>query len=146
MFLKGYRCVNDEKMDRAINGSNTSEGKLKDGVGENASEGTKLAAYDRLGGLILNKDGYKVKTGSFWDFAKGERIAKPKVMLEIRSLITGKLVEHPEESQLTPELLAGAEQEKAKKAELAAKAKAKATAKEKAEAEKAKEKANKSNK
>jgi hypothetical protein len=123
--LKEYKCVNAEKMDRAINGSMSSGGRLANGVGMKATEGEKLAKYDMYGGLIENKDGYKVKAGCFWDFKAKKRFAKPEVMLEIRSISTGKIVFHPESKKLTPDLIAGAEEVKAKKEVLKKKAKKK---------------------
>ena len=66
MKVGEYQLVNDEKLDRAINGNLTQGGKLIGGVGLDATDEQILAEYDKLGGLI-KKDGLKVKQGCFWD-------------------------------------------------------------------------------
>lgn len=90
MNILGYELQNAEKVDRAIFGAMSRGGALAGGVGENATDEAKLAAYDKLGGLIL-KDNHKVKMGSFWDFAKNKAREKPEVMLELRDLLGNKI-------------------------------------------------------
>ena len=113
MVIKEYTLVNEEKFDRAVNGSMSAEGKLFGGVGENASDEEKLAEYDRLGGLIL-KGKYKVKTGSFYDFSKRAPRSKPEVIFVFRDL-EGDEVEVPEGEEIPLEVKA-AEVKKVKKA------------------------------
>lgn len=82
-----YYLVNHEKLDRAINGFIARDGQLAGGVGANASEETKLAAYDKLGGLVLDADGNKLETGSFYDFRarKPREVVEPKVAPELKT-------------------------------------------------------------
>lgn len=79
--LLGFDCVNEEKVDRAVLGTPGRDGKLVGGVGDNASEEVKLAAYDKLGGKIT-KGIFKVKSGCFFDFEKKVAFKKPVVILE----------------------------------------------------------------
>jgi len=83
--IKGYTLVNSEKLDRAVNGTVGREGRLYGGIGEKASDEAKLAAYDKLGGLI-KKGKNKVKIGSFYDFEKRKPREKPDVKLVFRGL------------------------------------------------------------
>lgn len=78
MELLGYKLVNPDKAERAINGVVGPKGALMGGVGEKASDLAKLAEYDRLGGLIL-KGNNKLETGCFYDFAKKKPRTKPEV-------------------------------------------------------------------
>lgn len=141
----GYTLANADKLNRAIFGSTGERGALSGGVGEDASPEEVLAAYDRLGGLIL-KGSAKVKTGSFWDFEEKEARKEPEVTLVFRDL-KGRLVEIAEDEEVPvevqaaekireeeeEELKAGAAKAKAKKE--AAKAKAKTKGKKKGEEE-----------
>jgi len=77
--IKEFTIVNDEKWDRAVNGVVGRGGELTGGIGEDASDEAKLAAYDKVGGLIL-KNGSKVKLGSFYDF----KAKKPRDTAEIK--------------------------------------------------------------
>lgn len=110
MRIKGYELINDEKYDRAINGAIGREGKAEGGVGEEATDELKLAAYDRLGGLIL-KNGRKVKTGCFCDLAASKKqdkivaIENPKVILVLNDL-AGNKVEIGENEELPIEVQA----------------------------------------
>lgn len=127
MKILGYILDNEEKIERAIQGVNGREGKLYEGVGEDASDEVKLAAYDRLGGLIL-KGGRKVKTGCFCDLKATKEASrkagytvvvpfeKPKVILLIRDL-EGNEVEIDAEKELTPEQKAAEKIENKKKEE-----------------------------
>ena len=114
MNLLGYECVNEDKVKRAIEGNIGAQGKLHGGVGEVASDEAKLAEYDRLGGLVL-KNGNKVKTGSFYDFANKAPRTKPEVVLVFRD-IEGKEVEVPEGEEVPIEVKAAQIADKAKKA------------------------------
>lgn len=119
MDIKGFTLVNGEKVNRAIFGGITQGGSYDGkGVGEDAKPEEILAAYDRLGGLIL-KDGKKVKMGSFYDFEKKAPRAKPKVKFVFRDL-EGETVEIAEGEKIPAEVVAA---EKIKKNK-AAKAKA----------------------
>lgn len=102
--LKGFTLVNRDKLQRAVFGSEGSEGKLQGGVGEDAEAYEILAAYDKLGGLIL-KGKAKVKTGSFFDFEKKSPRKKPNVVLEFRDL-KGKKVELGENEEVPIEVQA----------------------------------------
>lgn len=61
MIVKTLDLVNEDKLARV---------KIK----ANGNEDLLIALYDSTGGLILNEEGDKVETGSFWDFKEG----KPK--------------------------------------------------------------------
>ncbi len=104
MEINGYILVNTDKVKRAIYGTISSGGMLTGGVGENASDMAKLVEYDRLGGLIT-KGGYKVKTGSFYDFQKGKARVTPEVNFIFRDL-NGEAVEVPEGEELPLEVKA----------------------------------------
>ena len=95
-----YKLVNPDKVDRAINGvTNDNTGDLIGGVGEDASDEMMLAAYDRLGGLIKNKNGDNIKSGCFCDYKESKKqsrlqkkvvvvpIEEPKVILEFRTAV-----------------------------------------------------------
>lgn len=101
--LKGFVIKNDGKYQRAVLGSPNARGEMSGGVGEKATEGEKLAAYDRLGGLILS-NGRKIKMGSFWDFKKNKRVEKPEPIIEIR--VDGELFEYPLGKELPLEVKA----------------------------------------
>jgi len=77
MKIKGYTLVNESKIKRAIEGQINKEGDFSGGVGEDASDEMKLAAYDRLAGLIKNKKGEKVKTGCFCDLRASKKASRP---------------------------------------------------------------------
>lgn len=112
MNIQGFELVNDEKIDRAINGSMSrggiligglaaliSQGKLKPEYEQSkedkeAYEIALIAEYDRLGGLIL-KNGLKVKSGSFWDLQRKAPRIEPN--LKFISEIDGEIVEVDEE-------------------------------------------------
>lgn len=81
--LLGYDLINEEKLNRAVFGSAGREGKLEGGVGEGASDEVKLAAYDKLGGLI-KKGENTVKMGSFYDFEKKAPRKTPEVLFVSR--------------------------------------------------------------
>lgn len=111
-----FYLVNREKLDRAINGTITDGGKLKGGVGPDASDAEVLAEYDKLGGLI-KKAGLKVKLGCFWDSATKKAFKDPEPLFEVS--FEGSIVEVDEEE-------AGAlESARKKKEELKAKLKGK---------------------
>lgn len=123
-----------DKVERAINGSVGAQGSLVGGVGKEATPEAIIAEYDRLGGLIvkikpglkpedlnlpedatpeeklkaekkLMKMSYKVKTGSFYDFKKGEARAKPQVLLVFRDLYDNE-IEIPEDEPIPLEVRA----------------------------------------
>ena len=88
----GYVCQNVEKLNRVIYGTPGKEGQmegglLKEGIQlEDLKDEDILATYDKLGGLILNKDGRKVETGSFFNFQRKQIIEKPEPILVLNSL------------------------------------------------------------
>lgn len=104
MEINGLILQNEEKVDRAINGAVGREGKAEGGVGADASPEQIIAAYDKLGGLIL-KGGHKVKTGCFWNFKEGKPVENPKVMFTLRD-INGNEVSIPDGVELPVEVKA----------------------------------------
>lgn len=93
MNIKGFELVNEEKVERAINGTITSLNEKIGGI--IAEDGTYdedelLAEYDKLGGLITRGED-RVKTGSFYDFANKRPRKEPKIMFIYN--INGKVVE-----------------------------------------------------
>lgn len=78
MELLGYTLANQDKLKRTIDGTPNRLGQSAGGVSKDAAPETILAAYDRLGGLIL-KDGLKVKMGSFFDFEGKKPRTEPNV-------------------------------------------------------------------
>jgi hypothetical protein len=84
---------NEEKVNRALEGSMSERGLLKGGLKKldnwNKMEDKEkdfllLAEYDRLGGLIL-KGELKVKTGCFYDFNGKKPYDKPVISFEAMS-------------------------------------------------------------
>jgi hypothetical protein len=120
MKVKEFELVNEEKVDRVINGSMTANGmvggiKQADG---SVDEELLIAEYDKLGGLIL-KGNDRVKTGSFYDFKSKRALKEPKVVFIYN--INGKVVEVEDGVELpgvvkAAKVLAGQEVEKKKKA------------------------------
>lgn len=113
--------MNEDKIKRAADGQLTDKGEHKGGVGYE-DETALLAQYDKLGGLIMNKEGYKVKTGSFFDHKKNIAIVKPKPVLVVR--VNGQEVEVPEGQAMPREveaqnILNEAKAKKARKAKVA---------------------------
>ena len=116
MNILGYTLENEEKIERAKNGTISRGGQLAGGIAqmirekkleESTDKSTKeakevyqkalLAEYDRLGGLIT-KSGVKVKTGSFWDIQK--KVARETPELVFMSEIEGEVVEVDEEEAI----------------------------------------------
>ena len=104
MNIDNFTLVNNEKLDRAINGTIGREGQLTGGVGKDASLEVIIAEYDRLGGLIL-KGKNKVKTGSFYDFKNKKARNKPEVVLLFRDL-EGNEIEIPDGEEIPIEVKA----------------------------------------
>ena len=90
MRVGDYELVNDEKLDRAINGTIGKGGAMTGGVGQGAADGAILAEYDRLGGLI-QKNGLKVATGAFWDCEKKKPAENPNPVFEV--VVEGSIVD-----------------------------------------------------
>ncbi len=124
MLVKTYILVNDDKVERALNGTPKGDGSAIGGIGQGAyqeagiwkrsggelseAEVTKLEAdliaeYDKLGGLI-KRGSDKVKTGSFYDFKGREARPKPQVVFYYR--INGRYVEVPDGAELPGEVKA----------------------------------------
>lgn len=118
--ILGYDLVNDEKADRALNGTLKGNGERFGGVVK--ADGTwddaaLLAEYDKLGGLIT-KNGDKVVSGSFYDFKNKVAREVPEVKFVFN--VNGKFVEVPAGVELPGEvkavqILAKAEEEKPRK-------------------------------
>lgn len=123
MEIGEYTLVNQEKLDRAINGTVGAEGRPRGGVGADASEEAILAEYDRLAGLIRYQ-GYKVKTGCFYDFDGKKPFEDPEPMLEFK--IDGETIEVAVGEALPMEVRATEEAKKRKAAKKAEKDAAKA--------------------
>lgn len=89
-FGHEFELINDEKVDRAINGTLGRLAMRAGGVGEDATGEQKIAEYDRLGGgITLNGD--RVKPGCFYDFKTKKPFAEPDIQLQFA--INGKKVE-----------------------------------------------------
>lgn len=98
--------VNADKVERALHGTTSAEGRLIGGVEKpdgSVVEEELLAEYDRLGGLIT-KNGDKVKTGSFYDFAA--RCPREEVAVEYVYRVNGEEVVIPEGVELPGEVRA----------------------------------------
>ena len=104
MEVKGYTLVNEEKINRVLNGVPGTDvtGIAKDN-GE-YDEADLLAQYDKLGGLIKNADGYIVKTGSFYNLKAKAPHKKPEVVLQFR--VNGRIIELAEGEKLPLEIQA----------------------------------------
>lgn len=127
MKIGEFVLENPEKVERAINGSVSSRGQMTGGVEGGAQYDKKgnlvngeaiLAEYDRLGGYIT-MDGYKVKTGSFWDLENNAPIEDPKPILLFN--VNGDIIEFPADEKPPIEVRA-AQSAAEKKAEKKAKA------------------------
>lgn len=106
MNIKGFELVNEEKANRALNGTQRGDGTMFGGIiKEDGSydDNALLAEYDKLGGLIT-KNGDKVKTGSFYDFKTRKALKEPKVVFEF--FVNGKFVEVPEGVEMPGEVKA----------------------------------------
>ncbi len=75
-----FLLVNREKLDRVILGTVAREGQMTGGLGENAPIEQILAYYDKLAGLITDKNGQKLKNGCFWDFKKKYPKETPEIV------------------------------------------------------------------
>lgn len=113
-----YEMVNHDKVERVINGVIGKLGQLHGGLGEDAPKELILAHYDRLGGFIKNKAGYKVQNGSFWDLKEKCPRKEPKVIIAFRD-IEGSEVLVPEGKEKPIEVKAAemAKEQKMKKEE-----------------------------
>ena len=109
--IEDYEIVNTDKWERALHGSLGRVGRLEGGVGDDASDMAKLAAYDRLGGLV-RKNGRKIKTGAFYDF----REKKDRVIPEIEYvfIIDGEEVLIAEDEELPLEVRAAEKKDQKK--------------------------------
>ena len=98
MKIGKYELINNEKVERAL-----GEIIKPDGTHD---EDVLLAEYDKLGGLIRNQEGSKVKTGSFYDFKNKKPFEKREVFVIFN--INGEFVEVPEGKE-KPEVVKAAE-------------------------------------
>lgn len=123
MEIKSYILENQDKVERALNGTPRGDSSRIGGVGQGAYfdgvwkkdgkelsvaevdklETALLAEYDRLGGRIT-KGGDKVKMGSFFNFPARKPHDEPKVKFEYR--INGRTVEVPAGTELPGEVKA----------------------------------------
>jgi len=110
MQVGKYKLINENKVARALDGNPNSGGqptakvvKQSDG---SYDEAELLAYYDRLGGAIENKEGSRVKRGSFWDFVNNKPYEKPEVKLSFR--INGQEVV-VNEAEKMPEIVKAAQ-------------------------------------
>lgn len=114
MEIKGFSLINEEKVERTLNGVPRSDGTAIGGVGSGAyfengvwkREGNELseeevndlstailAEYDKLGGAI-KRGNDPVKTGSFYDFKGKKPFKNPKVICTYK--VNGKFVDVPD--------------------------------------------------
>lgn len=122
--IKDFELINDEKVDRALNGILLSDSSRKGGVGNGAVlvegvwqrngvdlipeevealETALIAEYDKFGGLI-RRGSDKVETGSFWNFTAKKAWATPKVTFVYR--FGNKVVKVPDGVELPGEIKA----------------------------------------
>lgn len=124
MEIQEFTLVNTEKLERALNGTQTGSGTVIGGVGSGAyfDDGWKrngeplsesevatlehalLAEYDKIGGLVMKGDD-KVKTGSFYNFTARKPRATPEVVFTY--LVNGQIVDVPAEEE-TPGIVKAA--------------------------------------
>jgi hypothetical protein len=93
MLVKEFELVNEEKVERALNGTQRPDGSFVGGVKKadgSYDDADLIAEYDKLGGLILRGTD-KVKIGSFYDFRNKKALKEPKVVFVYN--INGKTVE-----------------------------------------------------
>jgi len=102
MQVGKYSLINEEKVDRAINGTIGMDNVIKGGVGS-SDEAALLAEYDKLGGAIM-KGTDKVKMGSFFDFKNAKPFTNPKVSFIFS--VNGKFVEVEDGVELPGEIKA----------------------------------------
>ncbi|MEK7124144.1 MAG: hypothetical protein AAB877_00445 [Patescibacteria group bacterium] len=91
--VNGFDLINPTKVERALNGVITPDGKKIGGVVKEDGSfdpAELLAEYDKLGGAIKHGTD-KVKTGSFFDFANKKPFEKPEIYFIYR--INGQVVE-----------------------------------------------------
>lgn len=88
----GFECVNADKLERVVYGTMGRSGELEGGIGDKASSDDILANYDRIAGLV-RKDGTKIKTGSFWNFARGINAPHKKPIVKYIFNVGGDEVE-----------------------------------------------------
>ena len=135
MHIKSLILENQDKVERALNGTPRGDSTLIGGVGKGAYqnngvwerngealsneevdklETALIAEYDRLGGRIT-KNGDRVKMGSFYNFPGRRPHDKPVVKFEYR--VNGRVVEVPEGTELPGEVKAVKILEESDKAE-----------------------------
>ena len=122
MNIKGFELVNEEKANRALNGTQRGDGTIFGGiVREDGTydDNALLAEYDKLGGL-MTKNGDKVKVGSFYDFKNRKALKEPKVFFVYT--VNNKFVEVEEGVELPGEVKASRKLEKEETEEAEAKA------------------------
>lgn len=120
MEIKGYNLINEEKVERAINGTQRADGSFFGGIRKedgSFDDAVLLAEYDKLGGLI-KRGNDNVKVGSFYDFKSKKALKEPKVVFIF--FVNGKFVEVPDGKELPGEVKAARMLEEDKKEEIAA--------------------------
>lgn len=106
MQIGKFELVNEEKVERALNGTVGQSGIVHGGIRKedgSFDEADLLAEYDKLGGLIQSGTD-KVKTGSFYDFKNRRALAKPNVVFTF--FVNGKFVEVKDGVELPGEVKA----------------------------------------
>lgn len=104
-----YVLVNEEKAQRALNGSVTDRGRMIGGVKDEEGKFKVkdiITEYDRLGGLI-ELEGDVVAMGSFFDFETRKPRKTPRIRIQYK--INGKIIEVDEGSK-TPGIVRAAKQ------------------------------------
>lgn len=103
MKIQAYELLNDEKLNRVLKGTIGRLGQLTGGLENSPDWGKKteeekefliLAEYDRTGGLI-QKNGLKVATGSFWNVETKSPHKEPQ--LKFVTAVEDQIIEVTEE-------------------------------------------------
>lgn len=97
--IDGFVLTDMDKLARVVHGKMGRMGDLVGGLGLEAKPKDVLAAYDRIAGLI-KKDGYKIKTGSFWNFTRGVNAAHKEPKVKYLFQIEGETIEVDDPTEL----------------------------------------------
>lgn len=79
-----FSLANSSKLRRVVESTTGSSGNMIKGLGTEAKHEDVIAAYDRIAGHIIGKEGATVKTGCFFDFENKKAFETPKVVYEFR--------------------------------------------------------------
>lgn len=125
MKIDKFVLRNEEKIERAINGSPAPNGNIG-GIVDKATgkydNDALLVEYDRLGGYITNLEGDKVVNGSFYDHKNRKAFETPQVSYEFR--VNGDRI-NVKDGEKAPKILEAVKIVEAQKKEVVEKKKAK---------------------